>query len=382
VAASEIVAASAAASDREIVPASSGVLASVGVPPSRAGAAASFDPLPFAPEHATSKRAMNSMARRMKSLQRDGKHGSDRFVHQVRFAVMLLAAAACSSGTAQGPLDAGDRSDAGSPVDGGRIDRDATSAGFDAEAKDASGPALDAMSPDAVVRDGASDAAPVDAATSRYCDQYPHARLCADFDDGRTASAFDQTFQLGTQITVDTSTSTSQPGSLEVSAPAGLSEALGFERRFATSRTPTISCAFDLRIDAAGTATTAGTAFDVVYTGQTTNDFFTISLQIGLSGSSVTETNTNFGQSGVLVATHPISPPLPIGRWTRVSVIVTSGPPALTVKVDGSTVVDRVRLFQLANIQGGLSSIDVGLGFKQSSATGAWEGHFDDVLCL
>jgi hypothetical protein len=303
--------------------------------------------------------------------------------------LLLAALAGCSSTNPGAGRDLGGVEDGG-PTDLGLRPEDA--APGDAALPDAVSAAGDAGADAAIAaggedaaRDSGTDAGADGGSTEdsgpRWCDQQPGARLCADFDQGPAASAFDQTFQLGTMLGVDTSTFTSAPRSLLVSAAAGTTQGVGLLRHYTPVRTPTVSCTFDLRVDAVGSTDAIATVFDLQYNGLTSNDFYDLLLNIGQNGAALVEQNASNGANSVALSHTPLAEPA-LGRWVHAEVDVITAPLRATIKIDGVTAIDRLRLNPLANTDSGLSNVNVGLAFMAPAATGAWAVRLDSVLCF
>lgn len=178
-------------------------------------------------------------------------------------------------------------------------------------------------------KDAPAEAAPV----LGYCAGLSPAPLfCDDFDEGALAASWDQVSGTNGHASLDSTYSVSPPNAMlsSVTAKASSSVDVAGYKTFAAKEnvSGTYTLAFDVRVDAADTSSASDgvLAAILLYDAQSSSNVWALELEVSYASGNVSASLTEDGSSSTGSTTdyvqHGASASLPMGAWTRVSLVL------------------------------------------------------------
>jgi hypothetical protein len=301
--------------------------------------------------------------------------------------------AACSFVTSFDGLAAGGNDAA--PADNGTFG--GSDAGESVTTADGAADASVAPPDDAGAAPGAdaSDAAatlPVDAASEggtadagAYCAALDPAPLfCDDFDETPLKTPWDQVTGVGGTVALGTKVFTSPPFSMLVTSTAGAAaiDLAGYKSFTGAATKKTYTLSFELDVQQADTsATTSDAILAAIQLDEAGRPAWDLQLEVNYDVAAAAldvnlSENASFADGGHLYTPHPVSATLPLGVWTRVSMVVVIG------TTDAASLAFGAKSEESFTVSpgtvGAYPEILVGGTFAEKSTRG-WIVSYDDV---
>jgi hypothetical protein len=207
--------------------------------------------------------------------------------------------------------------------------------------------------------------------------------LCDDFDDGSLPAPWSSEYQTAGTLTVDGAIAASPPGSLDlVVNPLVASESLNVSLRTLLVVPPfpaTIAFEFNLdpvKIDPAAGAAIVICALDFLDPNQ---NRYTVQLAFDVQNGEASTVLDELYSDGSPYIPHPITPPLPVGSFTNVTLAIdwTGAETANAQVLFGSASVLSVPLAM--NVAAATLQISIGTTYATEPSPG-WEVRYDNVL--
>jgi hypothetical protein len=237
--------------------------------------------------------------------------------------------------------------------------------------------AAQVASSDAGVVDGSASDATVDGARAdggpaRFCrDQTTAHSFCADFDDLDAAptTAWDGSWTtaatFGGTVTIDTTASTSPPGSLATTmtpSSNGPQFHVDLSRSFGPPAPTVVDCSFDFRFDHGTVSGPIGNA-DILL-----DSAYDLELAVSQDGTLTLYDADGGSPAGAVV----------IGQWTHIRMVLDRSAPSLKVSLNGAVFLSYAP--PAPPVMPAVATFVVGME-AETNATDGGQYHFDNIVC-